>query len=59
MKVGDTVRFAASDVTTTQVWVITSVKSTSRGLWIQIEDGCTVSGVWHSAKNYELINEAR
>lgn len=58
MKVGDTVRMVGEH-TITQVWVVTNVKSNSKGLWIQIDDNCKVPDVWHASTNYEVINESR
>ncbi len=57
MKVGDSVHLV-NDESSQKVWVVTAVKSTSRGFWIQLNDDCKIPDVWHNSKNYEVTNES-
>ncbi len=52
---GDFVRMK-EDNATQQVWHVNSVKSDSRGVWIQIAEQ---KDVWHSARDYEVISGSR
>ena len=55
MKTGDTVRLAGEEPSIQQVWVVTNVKSTSKGLWLKLSDDPSLYDVWHNAKNYEVV----
>ena len=54
MQKGDTVRLVG-DPAIQRVWLVTKIKSTADGIWIQIDDGCRVPDVWHAASNYEVV----
>ena len=59
MKVGDMVRLIDVDQSIQQVWMITAIKSNTKGLWIQIDGNSRLADVWWLADSYEVINESR
>ena len=59
MKVGDAVRIVGGDYLPQQVWIVKSVKSDARGIWIQLKDSAEAEDVWHNASYYEVANELR
>lgn len=56
MKVGDMVRLATEEPAGQNVWIIRSLKSDARGIWIQFEE--TPDDTWYAGKLYEVINES-
>ncbi|MDB4337607.1 hypothetical protein OAA09_01155 [bacterium] len=60
MKSGDTVRQIDDESLhrTQQTWVVTDIKSDSRGLWVKFNDD-VYSDMWHDSSYYEVISESR
>ena len=57
MKVGDLVMLATEEQVDQTVWMIRSLKSDARGIWIQFEE--TPEDTWYAGSLYEVINESR
>jgi hypothetical protein len=57
MKVGNVVRLAGDQPGIQQVWVIKSIKSDARGLWLQFDE--TPDDMWYASTPYEVISESR
>jgi hypothetical protein len=57
MKVGDLVRLEIVEPAIQNVWIIRSLKSDARGIWIQFEE--TPDDTWYAGSLYKVINESR
>ena len=57
MKVGDLVKPAVVEPAGQSVWIIRSLKTDARGIWIQFEE--TPDDTWHAGSLYKVINESR
>jgi hypothetical protein len=56
MKVGDMVRLVVAEPAGQSVWIIRSLKSDARGIWLQFLE--TPDDTWHAGSSYEAINES-
>ena len=56
MKVGDMVRLVVAEPAGQSVWIIRSLKSDARGIWLQFLE--TPDDTWHAGSSYEVINES-
>jgi len=52
---GDSVRMKGDNVIQ-QVWLVKSVKTDSRGYWIQIHEE---EDIWHDGLAFEVVDESR
>ena len=57
MKGGDRVRLAVVELASQNVWIIRSLKTDARGIWVQFEE--TPDDTWHAGSLYKVINESR